>query len=396
MKKVLKVILPLVIVGGLGAGVYWRISDHAADEETGEGGTPSDSVTGIVTSASDQFATLPIAVEGMPVVKGDLVMRVTAKGEAAAQRIDSVTARVQGRVLEVRVRENAPVGAGGVLVVLDSTEYVLNLEEARANLAQAQRQYAELTLGDDRIEDPAIRASRAEAAREKAGIAQREIAVRRAELELSHTRIAAPFGGRIADLKVTPGQFVAVGDHVLTVVDSDPIRVEVDVTEAAIGYIAPGRRARVIFAALPGETFEGTIETINPIVDARRFARVTVRVPNPDGRILAGFYAEAHLDGERLPDRILVPRQAVIERDRRTLVFLFEGEGDTGTAMWQYVRTGRENGEMIEIIEDPEDSSTRLLNPGEVVLVDGHYSLTHGATVRMVDNVVAAEGGRPR
>lgn len=395
MKRLLKVILPLLIVGVLAAGVYWRISDHAAEEGEG-GGTAADSLAGITTSASDQFATLPIAVEGVPVMQDELIMRVTAKGEAAAQRIDSVRARVQGRVLEVRVRESTSVGDGSVLVVLDSTEYVLNLQEAKANLAQAQRQYAELTLGDDRIEDPAIRDSRATAAREKAGIPQREVAVERAELELARTRITAPFGGRVADLEVTPGQFVNQGDHVLTVVDLNPIRVEVDALETAIGFIAPGRKARVIFAALPGETFEGVIETINPMVNAQRFARVTVRVPNPQGRILPGFYAEAHLDAQRLPDRILVPRESVIERDRRTLVFLFEGEGDTGTAMWQYVRTGRENGEMVEIIEDPDDSSTRLLRPGEIVLTDGHYSLTHGATVRLVDSVGQAEGGRPR
>jgi hypothetical protein len=64
--------------------------------------------------------------------------------------------------------------------------------------------------------------------------------------------------------------------------------------------------------------------------------------------------------------------------------------------MWQYVRAGRENGVMVEIIEDPDDSATRLLKPGEVVLTDGHYTLTHGASVRLVSNSGESDGGRPR
>jgi hypothetical protein len=78
-----------------------------------------------------------------------------------------------------------------------------------------------------------------------------------------------------------------------------------------------------------------------------------------------------------------------------TLVFLFEGEGDTGQAMWQYVSIGMDNGVYVEIIEDPDDPATRLLKPGEIVLIDGHSTLTHAAPIRLVADVVG-EGGRPR
>ncbi len=396
MKRLLKVVLPLLIVGLLAAGVIWRLR---GDGESGEnGGTAAgDSLGGVATSASDEFAVLPIAVEGVPVIRDTLVLAVTAKGQAVAPKRAIVTARVAGRIQSVPVRESSAVGTGTRLIAIDPTEYQLGLDQAKADLARAQRQYEELTLGDDRISDPAIRASRAKAAREKAGVEQAEIAVRKAELQLEHTQVAAPFGGRVANLKVVQGQWVNVGEELMTVVDLDPIRVEVEVLEADVGYLAPGRGADIVFAAFPGERFRGRIETINPLVDEKkRTARVAITVANPQGRILPGFYAEAYLDARRLPDRILVPREAIIERDRRTLVFLFEGEGDTGTAMWQYVRTGLENATHVEIVEDPDDSSTRMLRPGEIVLTDGHYTLTHGAAVRIVANVAEAEGGRPR
>jgi membrane fusion protein, multidrug efflux system len=396
MNKLLRILLPLLVIGVLAAGVIYRIRGNA-EAATASGGATGDSIAAIATSASDEFATLPIAVEGVPVVKDELVMVVRAEGQAMAERQAVVRAQVAGRVLAVRVRESTAVGNNAVLVVIDPTQYQLNLDEANARLAQAQRQYEELTLGDDRLTDAAIRESRAQAARSKAGLDQFEIAVRKAELELERTQVTAPFAGRVANLRVVSGQNVQAGDEVLTMIDLDPIRVEVGVLESGVGFLNPGRNADVVFSALPGETFRGRIETINPMVDERtRTAKVTLSIPNPGGRILPGFFAVARLDARRLPDRTLVPREAVIERDRRTLVFLFDGEGDTGTAMWQYVRTGLENGTLIEIIEDPDDSATRMLNAGEIVLTSGHYTLTHGATVRMVTDSRAAEGGRPR
>src|SRR6185503_11199876 len=106
-----------------------------------------------------------------------------------------------------------------------------------------------------------------------------------------------------------------------------PIKVEVQVLESEVGYLAPGRRARVSFAAFP-EPFTGTVQTINPVVDGgTRTARVTVIVPNPGGRILPGMYARVALEAQRFDGRVLVPRSAVLERDRRSMLFVFEPNG---------------------------------------------------------------------
>ncbi|UCD25259.1 MAG: efflux RND transporter periplasmic adaptor subunit, partial [Gemmatimonadota bacterium] len=137
----------------------------------------------------------------------------------------------------------------------------------------------------------------------------------------------------------------------------------------------------------------GTIETINPVVEQQtRTARVTVMVPNPDGRILPGMYARVSLEARTFPDRILVPRAAILERDRRSMLFVFEGEGQQGLAKWRYVTTGLENETLVELVPNPD---TDMVEPGEVVLVDGHYTLTHDAPIRLVADVRAA-GGRPQ
>jgi RND family efflux transporter MFP subunit len=383
-----------LVIAILAAGVYFRLRGDGTEE--GSGGVAAADGEAPDVSATDAFDTsMPIAVEGVPVIQDTLIMAVTAAGQAVAVRQTTVHAQVDGQILTVGVRENTSVGQGTPLVTIDTRQYELDLADAQARLRRAENQFREITLFDRNIEDPAVRASREQNARVKADIDGAEIAVKRAELNLARANVTAPFAGRIANLKVVAGQYVRTGDELLTVIDINPVKVEVEVLEADVGNLAAGRNAEITFAAISDRRFTGRIETINPMLDDKRRARVTVIVPNPDARILPGMYASARLDARRFPDRILVPRQAVVERDRRQLVFLFEGEGDAGTAMWQYVSTGLDNGTYVEIIENPDDPATRLLKPGEIVLVDGHTTLTHAAPVRLVSDV-AAEGGRPR
>jgi membrane fusion protein, multidrug efflux system len=250
-----------------------------------------------------------------------------------------------------------------------------------------------MTLFDARIADDSLRRERAAWSRARTGIEAAEVAVRRAEINLARTRVASPFAGVVANLLVVPGQYVNVGDELITIQEVDPIRVEVQVLESEVGYLAAGRSAAVTFAAFPGRTFEGRLESINPVVDQQtRTARVTVAVRNPRREILPGMYATVALDARRLPDRVIVPREAILERDRRTMLFVYDGNDESGLAKWRYVTTGAQNATQVEIVPNPD---TDMVRAGEIVLVGGHYTLTHDARVRLTTNA-AAEGGRPR
>ncbi|MGH7720880.1 MAG: efflux RND transporter periplasmic adaptor subunit [Gemmatimonadaceae bacterium] len=383
--------LALLVLLLLASTAYIRVRGRAEAAATdsarvGAKGEP-------VASASRSFGTdIAIPVEGAPVKRGTLVLSVTAAGQAAAYRQTTILAQVGGRVDRVFVRENSSVAAGTPLLAIDPAEYELAVAEASARLRQAEAQYRELTLFDDRIEDAAIRAERERGARAKSGIDAAEVALEKAQLDVQRARVTAPFAGQVASVKVVPGQYVRAGDELLTVADLNPIKVEVQVLESEVGYLSSGRAASVSFAAFPDQTFAGRIETINPLVDRdTRTAKVTVTVPNPQGRILPGMYARVSLDARRFGDRTLVPRRAILDRDRRTMLFVYEGDERGGLAKWRYVTTGLANDSLVEIVENPE---TEMVQPGETVLTDGHYSLIHDAKVRVVKDVRAA-GGRP-
>lgn len=393
-KRTLSIVTVVLVLAAVGAGVYWRLrpADAGAEEA---GATPADTLAVDVGSVNEQFSTeIPQPVAGVEVVRDTLWISVTAAGQVEANRRTVVKAQVEGVVERVHVRENTPVGPGRALVQIDSTELALAVAEARAVLLEAEAEFQRITLFDEDIEDAEVRRQRARVARARSGLDAAEVRLRQEELRLARSTVRAPFGGRIADVHVVPGQHVTAGTELLTVVDLDPVRVEAQVLEADLGQLSEGRRARVTFAALPGRTFEGRVRSINPVVDPEtRTARVTVVLPNPLGLVRPGMYAQVSLEAEALPDRVLVPREAILERGGRTMLFVFETEDDgseVGTAMWRYVTPGRENETLVEIV--PSDEG--MVEPGEVVLVDGHHYLAHGVTVRLVEDVAGA-GGRP-
>ncbi len=367
---------------------------RARGADAAEGSAASEDGDNPAVASAGAFATdMPIPVQGAAAVRDTLVLSVSAAGQAEAWQRTIITAQVGGQVAGVGVRENDAVTAGRPLVAVNPDEFRLALEEAQAALRTAQAAFAEATILDDRIMDGATRRERDRVVRARTGLDAAEVRVRRAELDLARARIAAPFAGRVASVRVVPGQWVRPGDELMTVVALDPIRVEVQVLESEVGYLTAGSSASVSFAAFPGESFVGQVRTVNPLVESgTRTARVTILLPNPQGRILPGMYARVALEAQRFPDRVLVPRSALLERDRRPMLFVFDGDDRGGRAKWRYVTPGRGNQSVVEILSGVETDSVQA---GEVVLTDGHYTLIHDANVRLVEDVRAA-GGRPQ
>jgi membrane fusion protein (multidrug efflux system) len=384
-----------VAVTLLGSGIYFRIK--------GEGEAAAAAATPAAAEGERPVIAMPISadvanpVKGARVIRDTLVVSVAAAGQASSFQAAAVHAQVSGRVLEVRVREDDEIRGEDVIVVIEPTDLEIALERARIALGQAEARYTELTILEDRIDDPLVRAQRERSFRANSGLEQAELNLRVAERDLEQSRVKAPFAGRAANIRVVPGQWVRSGEELMTIMQLNPIRLDVHVMEGEVVHIERGRSARVEFSAYPGERFVGRIESINPVIEAEnaRTARVTVSVPNPDGRLLPGMYAQVSLQARRYADRILVPLSAVVERDRSPVVFVYQGDERAGVAMWRYVRTGLRSDEYVEILYLPGEERSDRLDPGEIVLVDGHNTLSHQAPVRLVENVREA-GGRPQ
>src|SRR5690606_21784572 len=216
-------------------------------------------------------------------------------------------------------------------------------------------------------------------ARATSGLETAEVDLREARLNLERAEIRAPYAGVIERVAVAVGERINSGADIAMVVDITNLRVEARVMEHDIPLLAPGGDAQVMVAAMPGEPIRGRIAAVLPLVDSAGKAGTAVVRIRGDGKLRPGMYAEVRLEATRLRDRIIVPERALVERDGRPLVFVVKD----GRAEWVYVNPGRSNGREREILPDSVSGQIPL-EPGDMVLIDGHLTLTHQAPVRLV------------
>ncbi|NBB99839.1 MAG: efflux RND transporter periplasmic adaptor subunit [Bacteroidetes bacterium] len=392
-------IVLLLAVGGLLLYGFWPVLMGTVEEED------RPEVEATVSEAQ---------IEVVEVTPVDFPLRAEATGALAPWRQSAISAEAGGRIVERPVEEGQRVAAGAVLYRLDDRDVRIELEEARSDLLQARAEYgvalrqedAALALPDTsfvaerraayeeaqaahargEMSDAALQTARRqyEAAqvltgRDRSavqaavsGLAAAEQRLERAELALERTRITAPYGGRVADLEAEVGQRVGAGEEVAKLLDDSRMKVRVDVLESDLVRMTQGGTVRARLPALEDRTVEGTIHAINPRVDpATGTGRVTAAIPNPDGRLVGGLFAYVELETERLPDRLVVPADAVLVRQGRDLVFRVAD----GRAEWVYVEVGARSGDHVEITDG--------LRPGDRVAVAGHFALAHDAPVEV-------------
>lgn len=164
----------------------------------------------------------------------------------------------------------------------------------RAAAAQVQQQSAQVGASRARLTGALaapdqVRYSRAQAAQARAEIAQKQAAVRQAELELSYTKLRAPTTGRITRKEVQRGDYVQVGQRLLSIVP-DSVYVVANFKETQLERIRPGQPVRIKVDAYPDTVFQGVVQGIQagsgaafsllpPENATGNFVKVTQRVP---------------------------------------------------------------------------------------------------------------------
>lgn len=283
--------------------------------------------------------------------------------------VSAVGSPVSGRVMSVNVVTGARVGVGDTLATIHSVD----LAAVRSQLAQA-RQTA--TLGDATAHRArelynAGSGSLAEALNAETAASLAHLEVQRLQQSLSAIGstgtgadfvLRAPRAGTVVSRNVEIGNAVGAdtGAALLLIADLSAVWVVVDVYEHDLEYVEVHDAAHVVIPALNDARIDSEISYVGAIVDATtRAAQARIELPNPDGRLRPGMFAEVEIES---PDSAVavVPRSSVLARRDATYVFAQTGEG---TYQSRAVRVGLVDGEHVGILEG--------IAPGDLIVTRG-------------------------
>jgi len=330
-----------------------------------------------------------------------------------------VRARVSGYLDKLHFKDGQLVKQGDLLFTIDKRPFQNTLDQARANLVQAQSNVAyteaDYTRGQALVRDKTITdqtfEQRAQAFRNaKASVTANEAAVRQAELDLEFTELRAPVNGRIGDRRVSPGNLVTGGTSgnttmLATIVSIDPIYFEFTFDEASYlryerlakkGEDIASRNASVQVALkLIDESdfdHEGRMDFVDNVIErATGTIRGRAVFANPSEVFTPGMFARVRVPGSPPYEGLLVPDIAVGTEQARRYVVVVD---DQDTARIKYVTLGQLTSDGLRVIKEG-------LGPDDRVVVNGLMQARPGTKVHAEEKgtnpaAPAQAGGPPQ
>ncbi len=275
----------------------------------------------------------------------------------------------------VLVRPGAIVTRGEVLATLDcqnaSAQSLAVAAEARAIDAR-QRAVADetarmKTLLDGGFIDPnTVEIKQAEAASEEAKLASQRAKLTATALDVNDCVMRSPFDGEIATRTIDPGAFVRPGTAIVSVVDRNTVRMNVDVPEIDFNVVAPGNTVSLHVLATD-VTFPASISRRSPSADPdTRTVHIEIDVPDPKRQIPVNTTGEVSIEVGDPIKATSVPLVAASVNGEKATMFVIED----GVAHKKSFRVLGEKGN--DLFLDPS------LKPGTLVVTEGQFVLTDG------------------
>jgi len=309
-----------------------------------------------------------------------------------------MTSQITGEVSGVFVHNGMEVNAGASLLRLNNAQYTDELAQSRSEYFEAlnaaiqelrinhsphlerldayfhgalkQKTIPKLPgLSDLESSDQSALTSQEYMILTRHQVPARDAAVRRAERNLRHCTIRAPFSGIISELSVAAGAIISANTEILSLTALDTVQITIDILENEIRLVGVGTPFRII-SSNGQPAFTGKIEGVGPQVDEKTHTgKAYAFFPNSHEIWKAGQYVRVEVQQAVYPNQLVVPREAVLTRNDRDLVFVVH----QNVAKWHYVSLGSSNSRLVAV--------TKGVAAGDTVIVAGHYSLAHDSPV---------------
>jgi len=286
---------------------------------------------------------------------------------APNERVE-LTVNVADRVTAIYFEDGQRVQRGQTLLAQAQREQLAAIEGAEATAREAERVVERMTT---LVADGVVSGLEFDQAK-------RNLEVARSELTSVQTRqrnrvLVAPFDGVLGFRQVSVGAFLSPGDPVATLVDDSEMYVDVFVPDTALANIAPGLDVVATTSSLPGEIFNGILESVDNQIDpSTRSLRVRARLPNVDQKLRAGLFMNVTLMAA--PRTALsVPEAAVEPLGSQSFVYIVDRSENEPVARRTEVTLGSRFDGRVEVVSGLEIS--------DEVVVEGLIGVRDGGRV---------------
>jgi RND family efflux transporter MFP subunit len=275
--------------------------------------------------------SVTVGTENIAVVtSGVLQSGPTVSGAISPEREASVRAQVGGSVLQtyadqgqaVRAGQTlARIEAGGLQDVFLSARAGLTAAVNNADIAKRELARSEKLLAAGAIAERDIEQARRSAISANAALADARARLATAQKQVGNTVVSAPISGVVSERAVSAGDVVQSGGSMFTVVDPSSMRLEGSVPAEELSQVRLGAPVSFTVNGYPGRTFTGRVTRVNPTADpATRQVRILISIPNAEGRLVGGLFAQGRLASESKTG-LVVPASAVDSRSNVPAVF---------------------------------------------------------------------------
>jgi|tagenome__1003787_1003787.scaffolds.fasta_scaffold20946828_2 RND family efflux transporter MFP subunit len=349
-------VIVLLVVGGV--TLFQRRSQYKALADTTEKlAIPTVSVIHPTPEAGQEDLVLPSTLQAY--VESPIYARTTGYVKKWYHDIGT------------RVKQGEP------LADIDTPEVDQQLSQARADLntAMANENLSKITatrylelIKTDGVSKQEVDNAQGDYAAKQANVASAQANVRRLEELKSFQHIYAPFSGVITRRNIDIGNLINAGNggaaqELFFLAQTDPIRAYISVPEAYASAVRPGTGAFLELTQYPGQRFEGKVERTADAIDlATRTLNTEVDMPNKNGQLLPGGYAQVHLQVKVTGERLQVPVNALLFRSEGLRVVVVDDQHKTHL---QPLTIGRDYGTTLEVLQGLKASDWIVINPGD-------------------------------
>ena len=369
IRRTLYILLSTVILGGLGAGIYYW-------SHIGLPAVIADAVMNSPRPAETVSAEEARTDSWQPQISGIGTL-------TAFEGID-ITPQVGGVVKEINFESGQNVKKGMLLIKLDIATEEADMRSLTAQLINAETDLARKEALAKKGISPRSELDGLRTTRDTL-----QASIDRLRAVVAQKFIYAPWDGRVGLKDIALGSFLAPGQKIVWLQKIDPIYADFNVTEADYGRISEGQRIIASFNAYPGMSFEGRIVTTDArMSDTSRSIKVRAEIANADGKLVPGMYADVLVDSGVPVSVVTVPQTAVTFSLYGDNVFVVvparksdpKAKDEDLAIERRFVKAGTIRGGRVAIESG--------LAPGDKVVTAGHNKIDQGSKV-VIDNSVA-------